>query len=187
MPVHAPRKRRNRRAVRVPDPPVIRWYVVAIKSAQHRKILEKLAELGVEVFFPQRVVWRKQRSGPRIPKSFPLIASYVFVGCDLTRISARSILSINGIINFLGVEGVPGEVDPDQLAALRAFVDAGDYDETLARMRKLIVGHTVLIDDGPFQGFNGTISAIAGDVASVDIVMFDKVTTIKIDVDKLAH
>lgn len=187
MSVRSPRKPRARRVLSVPPPPVIRWYVLAIKAGQHKKIIEKLDDLGVEVFYPERVVWRKQRVGPRKPHAYPLIACYVFVGCDLSRISARSILSINGIVNFLGVEGVPSECDPDELARMRDDVAAGLYDETLARMQKLIVGHNVLIDEGPFQGFSGPIVSVHNDIVAIDINVLGKTTTIKIHVDKLAH
>jgi len=187
MPIRRTRPRRPHYVVPVPAPPVIRWYVVAIKATQYRKILEKLDDLNVEVFYPQRTVWRKQRKGPRIPKSFPLIASYVFVGCDLTRISARSILSINGVINFLGVEGVPGECDPDALAQMRQWESDGAYDETLARMHAMIIGHVVLVEEGPFTGFNGTITDIDGETATIDINVFGKSTPMKINIDKLGH
>jgi len=161
------------------------WYCLAIQSPRHKKILEKLDELDVVTYYPMRAIWRKQRTGPRVRKEYPLIPSYVFVEVDLSDTSARSILSIDGVFSFLGIRGVPSIVADDQLERVRRSEQAGDYDETLACIALLIVGQTVTIDEGPFQSFSGTVIATDGKDVELDIVMFGRTTTIKIGVDKV--
>lgn len=163
------------------------WYVIAITASRHRKILEKLDTIdGIELFYPQRTVWRKQRTGPRIAKNFPLIPSYVFVGCDLNYTSARSILSIDGVHHFLGIDGVPSLVDIDQLARIRACEAHGDYDQTAAYIEQALVGATLTINSTAFEGFSGVVTSVIDGKAELDISIFGKTTPIKIDVDSLS-
>jgi transcription antitermination factor NusG len=162
------------------------WYCLAIRAQRYRKILEKLETLDIELYYPLRTVWRKQRSGPRVPKKYPLIPSYLFVGADLKRVSARSILSIDGVINFLGIDGVPSEVDADQLMFIRVCEEAGDYDQTLARIEQLLVGQSMAITEGAFASYSGVIKSISGANVELDITVFGRTTTVKISVDKLA-
>jgi transcription antitermination factor NusG len=148
--------------------------------------MAKLDALDVAVFYPMRAVWRKQRSGPRIRKEYPLIPSYLFVEVDLNDTSARSILSIDGIISFLGINGVPSVVDEDQLTFMRVCEREGHYDETLARAAKFIVGQTVAINDGAFAGLNGVVKSVTTDDVYLDITILGRTTVLKIDVDNAA-
>lgn len=108
------------------------------------------------------------------------------MGVDLEVVSASSILSINGVISFVGIDGVPSEVDLDQLEYIRVCVDAGDYNETLARIAQLLVGQPVTITEGPFESFPGVIKSINGSKVELDITVLGHTTTVKISVDKLA-
>ena len=161
------------------------WFCLAIKAAQHKKIIEKLTALGVEPYYPQRVVWRKRRAGPRQRRSVALIPSYLFVGCDLEVISARSILSINGIVAFLGSGGDPEPVRLNDLARIRQCEDRGDYDETLLRIDQMLVGKTFPINDGPFESMMATVTSVVNGRARVDVELFGKATPMTIDIDSL--
>jgi transcriptional antiterminator NusG len=163
------------------------WHVLAIQAQRHRRVREKLDELGVTHYYPMRTIWRTQRRGPRKRVDLPLIPAYLFVDCDLTRRSARSILSIDGIRCFLGVAGVPGEVDSAELTRLRDAVLRGDHDETARRLAKLNIGDMVSIYDGAYTGFTGPIVAINGERVSLDIELFGRSNTMTIDIDKLDH
>jgi len=166
-------------------------YVLAIRSQRHKAIREKLDNVPVESYYPMRAVWRKQRVGPRKRVEYPLIPSYLFVFADLTKenraYSAKTILSIDGVISFLGIKGEPQECDLDKLDAIRRSEEAGDYDETLARIEQLLIGQKMTIEDGPFKSFTGTITTILGSEATLDIELFGRTTAIKIDIDKLAQ
>ena len=162
------------------------WYVLAIQAQRHRKVREKLDAINVTYFYPMQTIWRKRRGRQRYRVDIPLIPSYLFVECDLAARSARSILSIDGIINFLGYGRNPAPCDADQFAALYASAQRGDHDETAKYIEQLIVGMNVPIAEGPFEGYIGTIMAIKGEIATVDIQVFGRSNAVKIHVDKLA-
>jgi transcription antitermination factor NusG len=138
-----------------------------------------------------RAVWRKQRTGPRKRVEYPLIPSYLFVDVDLTKgnrtYSAKTILSIDGVINFLGVRGEPSECDLDKLDAIRRSEARGDYDETLAHIEQLLIGQKMTIEDGPFRDLTATITTICGNQVMADIQMFGRTMAVKISIDKLAR
>jgi transcriptional antiterminator NusG len=160
--------------------------VLAIQSQRWRRIIEKLAELDdVESFYAMRTIWRKQRTGPRKRIERPLIPSYLFVQCDLTSRSARSILSIDGIINFLGIQGVPSPCDDAQLERIRSAQASGNYDETTAAVAEFVLGQTVPISVGPFAQYHGTITSILGDELELDVMLLGRSNTIKVSVDSV--
>lgn len=161
------------------------WYVIAIQAQRWRKIIEKLEELDVSVYYPQRTIWRKQRRGPRKRIDIPLIPAYVFVATDLTRRSARSILSIDGIRCFLGVQGVPSVCDDADIARLRLSVANGDHDETSRIIDQFTVGDVVPIEWGGLTGMNMTIKAIDGKRVIGDVMLFGRSNAVAIDIDSL--
>lgn len=163
------------------------WYVLAIRSQQHKKIREKLDDIAVESYYPMRTIWRKQRSGPRVRREYPLIPSYLFVACDLTTRSARSILSIDGIMAALGIDGNWGECDSDELQRLRSCEARGDYDETAQIIEQLIVGQSWSIPDGPFAGHVGVVKTIDGSNVRLDVQLFGRTNTIKFNIDNLGN
>lgn len=161
------------------------WYVLAIRSQQHARLSVKLEKLDVELWYPMRTVWRKHRNKPRTPKQYPLIPSYMFVRFDPQVLSVRKILSIDGAINFLSSEGFPQRVPEEAMRFIRDSEQRGNYDETLKRIEELIVGHEIIIDDGPFSGFPGKVTQIKGSTITADVWLFGRRQPIKINVDKV--
>src|ERR1700744_6401152 len=133
------------------------WYVLAIQAARHRKILTKLDDLAIVTLYPQRTIWRKQRSGPRKRSDVPLIPSYVFVELELSARHYRSILSIKGVSCFLGASGQPQACRAPEIDRIRAAIARGDYDETLQRIANIVVGQRYEIAG---MGLYGTVTAI---------------------------
>jgi transcription antitermination factor NusG len=160
-------------------------YVLAIRSQQHVRLSERLLELGIELWYPMRAVWRKHRSKPRQRKEYPLIPSYMFVWVDLEVISVREILSIDGAISFLNAGGHPEPVPEGAMQAIRQCNERGDHDETLKRIEKLMIGREVIIDAGPFNGHRGVVTRIKGDTITADVWLFGRRQPIKISIDKV--
>jgi transcription antitermination factor NusG len=160
--------------------------VLTIQAQRWRKIIEKLEVLDVSVYYPQRTIWRKQRRGPRKRIDMPLIPAYVFVAIDLTARSARSILSIDGIRSFIGVQGVPSVCDYADITRLRHAVANGDHDETSRIIEQFTVGDIVPIEWGGLAGMHMTIKAIDGKRVTGDVTLFGRSNETTIDIDSLA-
>jgi transcription antitermination factor NusG len=97
----------------------------------------------------------------------------------------RAILSIDGIINFLGINGKPSMVRPEELTRLRSCEERGDYDETLSRIEQMLVGLSLPIKDGPFETLYATVRSVTDGEAMVDIELLGRATPLKISVDSL--
>jgi transcription antitermination factor NusG len=162
------------------------WYVLTIQAQRWRKIIEKLEALDVSVYYPQRTIWRKQRRGPRKRIDMPLIPAYVFVAIDLTARSARSILSIDGIRSFVGVQGVPSVCDDADMSRLRLSVANGDHDETSRIIEQFTVGDVVPIEWHGLAGMHMTIKAIDGKSITGDVMLFGRSNEVTIDIDNIA-
>lgn len=161
------------------------WYVLSIHSSKQRKVNEELRELGIRRFYPMRTSWRKQRSGPRKRIETPLFPAYLFVGFSFRSTSARSILSIDGVRRFLGVEGVPQRIRDREVTRMRAAINAGDYDETRRILAHALVGTTAFIAEGTFAGHHAIVADVTDNVATLNVSILGKAVAVKINVDSL--
>lgn len=162
------------------------WYVLAIRSSKYKKIDTKLRALKVRRFYGMRTVWRKRRGGRRYRVDMPLFPAYLFVALSFKSTSARSILSIDGVTGFLGVDGVPQRIRDSEVKRMRDAQNAGAYDETSKIIAQTLVGQTMTIQEGPFEHLPGVVKRVSSTQAELDVAIFGTTTTIKIDIDKLA-
>jgi transcription antitermination factor NusG len=158
------------------------WYVLMIQPSKARAITEKLLDMRVTYFYPQRTIWRKRRVGPRQRRDTPLMPCYIMVAIDIKRRGVRSILSIKGVTCFLGHDGVPQHVPGAEVERMQASVARGEYDETLQRIAQIVVGTSLSLVEGPLAGHSVTVTAIKGKRAEIAI---NGGTSITIAVDKL--
>lgn len=162
------------------------WYVLAIRSSKYNKIDDKLRSLKLRRFYAMRTVWRKRRGGKRYRHDMPLFPAYVFVALSFKSTAARSILSIDGVVGFLGVDGVPQRIRDSVVKNMRDAQARGDHDETRRIIDQTLVGRTMTIQEGPFENLPGTVKRVNATHAELDVAVFGTTTTVKINIDKLA-
>ncbi len=156
------------------------WYVVRAISGQENKIKNyieteisrlELSDFVEQVLVPTQTVVQI-RNGKKVNKEKVYFPGYIMVQANLTGEVPHVIRSINGVIGFLGeVKG--GDPVPLRKAEVNRML--GKVDELALQddnvMIPFIIGETIKVVDGPFNGFNGTIEKINEEKRKVEVMV----------------
>lgn len=165
------------------------WYIVAVKAGAEETIAERLCKLpGIEeVYYPKRMVWRQHKKKgenvKRQPRWYPLIPGYLCLFANLDRVGVGNIRNYEGVYSFLGSGGRPMEVSGSDILELKRCEAHGDYDEGTAIFDRMIIGSTVILNDGPFVGKPAIIRKKTEKTIVVEISLFGHATLVQIALD----
>lgn len=154
--------------------------MVRAVSGQENKVKSyienEIARLGFsdyvdEVLVPtEKVV--QVRNGKKINKERVYFPGYVMVKANLGGEVAHIIKSITGVIGFLGeVKGG----DPVPLRKSEVNRMLGKVDELSVKTDNVaipfVLGETVKVIDGPFNGFNGTVEKVNEEKRKLEVMV----------------
>ena len=149
-----------------------RWYVAHTYSGYENKVkasLEKIVEnrgLGHLIFdirIPVTTVIEKNGDVEKEieEKIFPC---YVLIKMIMTDESWHAVRNITGVTGFVGPGSRPTPLTEDEVAAFNI--------ETTTRVELAVkVGDNVVITDGLFEGYNGTVEAISDDMKKITVLV----------------
>lgn len=162
------------------DSNVKKWYVVRAVSGQENKVKAyietEINRLGLSDFISQVLVPTEKvvqvRDGKKIAKDKVYFPGYVMIEANLTGEIPHIIKSITSVIGFLGeVKG--GDPVPLRLSEVNRML--GKVDElavnTDTQNIPYIIGETIKVVDGPFNGFNGTIEKINEEKRKLEVMV----------------
>ena len=146
------------------------WYVLRAISGKEAKVKEVLdaqiknTDLGnylFQVLIPTEKVMAV-RNGKKIIKERNLYSGYVFIEADLRGEVVHQLVNTTNVIDFL--RGREKGAQPERLrqAEVMRMLGAADelFDPTDNEINDYIVGETVKVKEGPFNGFTGTIEKV---------------------------
>ena len=150
-----------------------KWYVIRVISGQEKKVKsyleseiesEKLEEHILQVLIPSEKVY-EMRNGKKRVRERNFFPGYVLVSADLSHGETNHLInSIPGVIGFLGAGGMTQTKEPVPLRQSEINRILGKVDEIDELEEKLgtpyIVGESVKVMDGPFNGFTGTVNEV---------------------------
>ncbi len=146
-----------------------RWYVLRAIGGKEKKVKEyieneiakgDLQDFVTQVLIPTEKVYQI-RNGKKVSKERSFFPGYILIEAALVGEVAHILRNIPNVIGFLGDTkgGDPVPMRPSEVNRILGKVDElADTGEELNI--PYIVGETVKVIDGPFNGFNGTIEAI---------------------------
>jgi transcriptional antiterminator NusG len=166
-----------------------RWYVVhtysgyentvsatILKAAENLKMLDMILEINIPV---EKVTDISDPDGKVTEhKIFP---GYVLVKMIMTDESWHLVRNVRGVTGFVGADGKPVPLTEDEILALGV------------EKREVVVGYaegdTVKVNDGPLEGFLGTVEEIDKDKNRVRVVvsMFGRETPVDLELDQVEH
>jgi transcription antitermination factor NusG len=133
----------------------LRWYALRCKTRKEDIVNRQAKEKGFEVFYPRL---RVNPVNPRARKYKPYFPGYLFVQADLSEVGLSVFKWMPHTLGLVSFGGEPAMV-PDNLIyavqhRVKEIADAGGelFDG-------LQPGDTVIIDDGPFRGFEAIFDA----------------------------
>ena len=151
------------------EPQVKKWYVVRAISGQEKKVKQyievEINRLGLKDFVSQVLIPTEKifqiRNGKKIAKERSFYPGYVLLEAVLVGEIPHIIKNITGVIGFLG-ETKGGDPVPMRIAEVNRIL--GKVDELSEAEGTLsisyVVGESVKVINGPFNGFNGVIEEI---------------------------
>jgi transcription antitermination factor NusG len=139
------------------------WFVIYTKPRTEKKVAERLAQIGIEVYCPL-VTTIKQWSDRKKKVLTPLLSSYVFVRLDEK--DRALVFQVSGVVRYVYWLGKPAIVRNEEIEALRESLQ-----HTLAsfEVHAHKVGDAISISSGPFQGKQGIIRQLSKN--SVQLVL----------------
>lgn len=159
---------------------VKKWYVVRAISGQEKKVKQyievEINRLGLsshvsQILIPTEKIYQI-RNGKKIAKERPFYSGYILIEAALVGEVPHVIKNITGVIGFLG-ETKGGNPIPMRLAEVNRIL--GTVDELEGGDAQLnipyIVGETVKVINGPFNGFTGTIEKVNEEKKKLEVMV----------------
>lgn len=149
--------------------PALKWYVVRAISGQEKKVKQymevevnrlKLNDYVAQVLIPTEKIIQI-RNGKKVAKERSFYPGYVLIEAALVGEIPHIIKNLPGVIGFLG-ETKGGEPVPMRLSEVNRIL--GKVDELTEAEGTYsvpyVIGESVKVINGPFNGFNGIIEEI---------------------------
>lgn len=146
-----------------------KWYVVRAISGQEKKVKQyiemeinrlKLNDYVSQVLIPTEKIIQI-RNGKKVAKERSFYPGYILIEALLAGEITHVIKNITGVIGFLG-ETKGGEAVPMRLSEVNRIL--GKVDELTEAEGTVtinyVVGESVKVINGPFNGFNGIIEEV---------------------------
>lgn len=162
----------------------LQWYVIRTVSGQEKKVKtyleneitrQKLEDFIPQVLIPAEKVY-EMRNGKKRVRERSFFPGYVLVSADLSHGEAAHIItSIPGVLGFLGSADGGASKKPIPLRQAEVNRILGKVDETQETDVKLdtpfIVGESVKVMDGPFNGFTGTVEEVFEEKKKLNVMV----------------
>jgi len=164
-----------------------RWYVVHTYSGYEGKVAatiqstvenRKLHDLIFEVNVPLEMV-TEIKDSKTVEVERKLFPGYVLVKMIMTDESWHVVRNVRGVTGFVGPGSRPVALTEDEVAALG--VERNEITVEYA------VGDSVMVTDGPLDGFIGTVEELSPEKNKVRVVvsMFGRDTPVELELDQV--
>ncbi len=146
-----------------------KWYVLRAIGGKEKKVKEyienEIARGGFQDFVTQVLIPTEKvyqiRNGKKISKERNFYPGYVLIEAILAGEITHKLRNIPNVIGFLGDTKGGTPVPLRQYEVNRILGKVDELAETGEELNiPFVVGETVKVIDGPFNGFNGTIEII---------------------------
>jgi transcription termination/antitermination factor nusG len=146
------------------------WYVLRAISGKEGKVKEildaaiKNTDLGnyvSQVLIPTEKVYTT-RNGKKVLKEKNLYSGYVFIEANLQGEVIHELRNTTNVIDFLGGKGKGSKPEPLRASEVMRMLGAADEQQEAedGGINDYIVGETVKVNYGPFNGFTGIIEEV---------------------------
>ena len=136
----------------------VNWYALRSKSRAEKKVAERLAERGMDVYLPL-VTTLKVWSDRKKKVQTPLIPSFVFIKTD--PVSLFENLNVSGVSGVLRFLGKPAIIRNQEIENLKILINGGE-NVTVEENLSIKKGEEVEVIRGPFAGLLAQAIAIKG-------------------------
>lgn len=169
--------------------PRLKWYIVntqtSCEAVAKRSIEERVRSLKMEDKFGQILIPSenvvelvKGKKATRARKFFP---GYIFVQMAMSDETWHLVKNCSKVTGFVGSKVKPPEVPEEEVMRVTRQMEMGA--EKVQQKVKFSVGESVIVIDGPFSNFNGTVEEINQEKGKVKVLVsiFGRPTPVELD------
>jgi transcription antitermination factor NusG len=128
-----------------------RWFALRVQSRCEKEVALVARNKGFEEFLPLHKS-RRRWSDRLKAMELPLFPGYIFCRLDPQR--RLPLLTIPGVLHFVGIGKTPSPIEDVEIAAIQTAVGSGVLTEPWPF---LDVGQRVRLEDGPLAGLEGIL------------------------------
>lgn len=165
------------------------WYVLRTYSGKEKKVREAILKeaeqndmkhLIHDVMVPSENIM-EMREGKKRVRNRVFFPGYVLIDMEVTRESQYLVENIPGVMSFVGAQGKPQQLSPEEVKRVLGEVEKKDGREVLAIPFKM--GDPVKVIDGPFIDFRGVVQEVNEDKRKlkVSVSIFGRPTPVELD------
>ena len=137
--------------VEKPNNSLARWFAIRVRSRYEDLVANIARNKGFEDFVP--LYQARRRWSDRIKTvKLPLFPGYVF--CRLDPQHRLSLLTIPGVLHFVGIGKTPIAIDDLEIAVIQSAVRSGLFTEPWPYLE---IGERVRLEEGPLAGMEGIL------------------------------
>ena len=133
------------------------WFAIYCRSRNEKKVNDLLQRDGIETYLPL-LKSLKQWSDRKKWVEEPLFRSYIFV--HISKTEYLKVLQSDGVVRFITFEGKPVPVPPQQILAIKQFLDKEENPEQFTD--SFDIGDKVEIFRGSLKGLIGNLVDLRG-------------------------
>ena len=168
------------------------WYVMRAISGKENKVEEYINNALVSSslfreYVSQVLIPREKlvtvKNGKRTEKERNMLPGYVLVECYLCDESFPLLRNIPNVLGFLSGGKTTVKPEPVSQAEVNKLVGLASESEVRAASEiNFLVGESVKVVDGPFNGFKGTIQEVSAEKHKLKVVVtiFDRQTPLEL-------
>jgi transcription termination/antitermination protein NusG len=157
-----------------------KWYVLRTIGGKEKKAKEyierEIASAGLQDYVSQVLIPTEKvyqiRNGKKISKERNFFPGYLLVEAALVGEVPHILRNVTNVIGFLG-DTKGGEPVPMRMSEVNRIL--GKVDELSERGEELtipfVVGETIKVIDGPFNGFNGIIEKVNEEKKKLEVMV----------------
>jgi len=152
------------------------WYALQVRTQHERGVADFLRGGGFDWFLP--LYKCRKRWSDRVKEvEVPLFPGYLF--CRFNSNDRLPILKTPGVIQIVGYNRKPVEIDEAEIGAIRTLVESGMASQPWPYLH---VGDRVQIESGPLQGMSGILTNFKGKHRLiVSITLLQRAVAVEID------
>lgn len=158
----------------------LKWYVIRVVGGQENKIKEsikvEITRSKLDSFVEELLIPRERfvqlLKGKKVHRERAYFPGYIMLKADLSGEVPHVIKAVSGVVGFLGETkgGIPVPLRNTEVSRM-----LGKADELAEKANAAVipysVGETVLVTDGPFNGFQGIIETVNEEKQKVEIMV----------------
>jgi transcriptional antiterminator NusG len=172
-----------------------KWYVIHTYSGYENKVktnlLHRIQSMGMEdkifkVEIPTETVTDLREGGRRVTSEKKVFPGYILVQMELDDESWYVVRNTPGVTGFVGSQGKPVPLSREEFNRIMKRTEAGARPKTST---DFVEGMAVKVTSGPFADFDGVISEVNLDKATVKVMVsiFGRETPVELGFDQVAR